>query len=338
MGNGGAGYNKFRSSNNAVIQHENLVVIRPETPTEITITSWLSSERYGKYASSHPGNEALQKLYKQEVSVTVTVQPDSKVAEQLQTAIDHAQTLLDSVTEGTGAGQYPEGTRDKLQTAITEAKALLEREDAAETEIEQKVAKITALINTIQDSQNETEALVTVKINQEAGKGMDVSKMTVKAHTAANYGYSKPAAYKNKVTALDVLVAWHAAQYKDAFKANPTDYLAVNNGFINKIYGIETYSIGICVNDQIPGSASVAEAVVSSGDSVSVFMYGDLKQYKDIYLYFENVPETIQAGEKLDLTLWGMHPMDYDERAISNRHLYRKVIPYPLLMQTAMQL
>ncbi len=180
----GAGYNKFRSSNNAVIQHENLVVIRPETPTEITITSWLSGERYGKYASSHPGNEALQKLYKQEVSVTVTVQPDSKVAEQLQTAIDHAQTLLDSVTEGTGAGQYPEGTRDKLQTAITEAKALLKREDAAETEIEQKVTEITALISTIQDSQNETEALVTVKINQEAGKGMDVSKMTVKAHTA----------------------------------------------------------------------------------------------------------------------------------------------------------
>ena len=309
----GAGYNKFRSSNNAVIQHENLVVIRPETPTEITITSWLSSERYGKYASSHPGNEALQKLYKQEVSLTVTVQPDSKVAEQLQTAIDHAQTLLDSVTEGTGAGQYPEGTRDKLQTAITEAKALLEREDAAETEIEQKVAKITALISTIQDSQNETEALVTVKINQEAGKGMDVSKITVKAHTAANYGYSKPAAYKNKVTALDVLVAWHAAQYKDAFKANPTDYLAVNNGFINKIYGIETYSIGICVNDQIPGSSTIAEALVSSGDSVSVFMYGDLKKYQDIYLYFKNVPETIQAGERVSLTLWGMHPMDYDE-------------------------
>ncbi len=309
----GAGYNKFRSSNNAVIQHENLVVIRPETPTEITITSWLSSERYGKYASSHPGNEALQKLYKQEVSVTVTVQPDSKVAEQLQTAIDHAQTLLDSVTEGTGAGQYPEGTRDKLQTAITEAKALLEREDAAETEIEQKVAEITALISTIQDSQNETEALVTVKINQEAGKGMDVSKITVKAHTAANYGYSKPAAYKNKVTALDVLVAWHAAQYKDAFKANPTDYLAVNNGFINKIYGIETYSIGICVNDQIPGSSTIAEALVSSGDSVSVFMYGDLKKYQDIYLYFKNVPENIQAGERVSLTLWGMHPMDYDE-------------------------
>ena len=310
----GAGYNKFRSSNNAVIQHENLVVIRPETPTEITITSWLSSERYGKYASSHPGNEALQKLYKQEVSVTVTVQPDSKVAEQLQTAIDHAQTLLDSVTEGTGAGQYPEGTRDKLQTAITEAKALLEREDAAETEIEQKVAEITALISTIQDSQNETESLVTVKINQEAGKGMDVRKMFVKAHTAADYGYSKPAAYKNRVTVLDVLAAWHAAQYKDAFKANPTDYLAVSGGFINKIYGIETYSFGFCVNDQIPGSASAAEAVVSSGDSVSVFMYGDLKQYKDIYLYFENVPETIQAGEKLDLTLWGMHPMDYDEK------------------------
>lgn len=56
----GAGYNKFRSSNNAVIQHENLVVIRPETPTEITITSWLSSERYG---NTHPAIRAT-KLYR----------------------------------------------------------------------------------------------------------------------------------------------------------------------------------------------------------------------------------------------------------------------------------
>ena len=308
----GAGYNKFHSSNNAVIQHENLVVIRPETPTEITITSWLSSERYGKYASSHPDNESLQKLYKQEVSVTVTVQPDSKVSEQLQTAIDNAQALLDSVTEGTGAGQYPEGTKNKLQTAITAAKALLEKENATDEEIEQKITEITALINTVQDSQNETEALVTVKINQEAGKGMNVSKMTVKAHTAANYGYSKPEAYKNKVTALDVLVAWHAAQYKDAFKENPTDYLVVSGGFISKIYGITTSSLGFYINDQIPGSATITEALVSSGDSVSVFLYGDLKTYQDIYLYFETVPETIKAGESVDLTLWGMHPAAYD--------------------------
>ena len=90
---------------------------------------------------------------------------------------------------------------------------------------------------------------------------MDVSKMTVKAHTAANYGYSKPAAYKNKVTALDVLVAWHAAQYKDAFKANPTDYLAVNNGFINKIYGIETCSF---MTDSFAVNVAVSVTSVSS--------------------------------------------------------------------------
>lgn len=308
----GAGYNKFKSSNNAIIQHENLVVIRPESPTEITITSWLSSERYGKYAASHPDNKTLQSLYKQEVSVTVTVLPESKAKDQLETAIDNAQKLLDAVTEGTGAGQYPAGTKDKLQATIKEAQELLEKEDTTDDEIQQKAAEIAKLLETIQDTQNETEATVTVKINQEAGKGMTVSKMTVKAYTAAKYGYSKPDVYKNKVTVLDVLVAWHAAQYKEAFEKAPTDYLVVNGGFVSKIYGVNTYDIGFCVNNKIPGSGTADAVVLENRDTVSVFRYGDLKTYQDIYLYFEGAPETIKAGESVSLTLWGMHPMGYD--------------------------
>ena len=69
----GAGYNKFKSSNNAVIQHDNLVTTIPEYSRQITISSLLSSEKYGKFAKDHPDNEKLQKLYRQPVSVTVTV-------------------------------------------------------------------------------------------------------------------------------------------------------------------------------------------------------------------------------------------------------------------------
>ena len=69
----GQGYNHFKSSNNAVIQHENLVVNRPESNTQITISSLLSSEKYGQFAKDHLDNAKLQKLYKQEASVTVTV-------------------------------------------------------------------------------------------------------------------------------------------------------------------------------------------------------------------------------------------------------------------------
>ena len=70
-----AGYNRYKSSVPAVIGHENLVLTMPEEETEVTITSWLSSDRYGDLAPAHPDNEKLQKLYKQEVSVTVKVVP-----------------------------------------------------------------------------------------------------------------------------------------------------------------------------------------------------------------------------------------------------------------------
>ncbi|MEI3138769.1 MAG: Ig-like domain-containing protein [Lachnospiraceae bacterium] len=307
----GAGYNKFKSSNNAVIQHENLVVIRPETPTEITITSWLSSERYGKYAASHKDNETLQKLFKQEVSVTVTVQPGIKAVDQLQTAITNAKELLGSVTEGNGAGQYPAGTREKLQAAIENAETIISSETATSDEMSKAAADLAKLVKEIQASQKTVEATVTAKINTVAGKGMDVSKMTVKADTAESYGYTKPESCKNKVTALDVLAAWHAATYGDKFKNDPTQYLVVSGGFISRIYGIDTYDVGILVNNKVPGSLTVDVAAMVTGDSVTFFRYGDTKTYQDLYLYFEGMPETVKVNEAINLTLYGVHPMKY---------------------------
>lgn len=308
----GAGYNKFKSSNNAVIQHENLVVIRPETPTEITITSWLSSERYGKYAVNHPDNETLQKLFKQEVSATVTVQPDIKAVDQLQTAITNAKELLGSVTEGNGAGQYPAGTREKLQAAIENAETIIGSETATSDEMSKAAADLANLVKEIQASQKTVEATVTAKINTVAGAGMDVSKMAVKADTAENYGYTKPESCKNKVTALDVLVAWHAATYGDKFKNDPTQYLVISGGFISRIYGIDTYDVGILVNNKVPGSSTVDVATMVTGDSVTFFRYSDTKTYQDLYLYFEGMPETVKVNEAINLTLYGSHPMKFD--------------------------
>ena len=302
----GAGYNKFKSSNNAVIQHENLVVHRPESPTQVTITSWLSSERYGQFAETHKDNKTLQKLYKQEVSVTVTVQPEIKATEQLQKAIDKLQDLLDSVTEGNGAGQYPAGTKDKLQKAIEEAEALLNSENPADADLEAKAAELTSLLDTVQATQNETEATVTVKMNTEAGKGMDVSKLTVKAYTAEKYGYKKADVNKNKITVMDALVAWHAMKYGDAFTKNPTEYLIVGeNGWISKIFGVGTSAIGFLVNNASTGSATANEACLVSGDSLSVFRYAESANYQDFYLYFEGVPETVKAKIQVAFTLFG---------------------------------
>ena len=306
-----AGYNKFKSSNNAVVAHENLVVNRRETDTQITITSLLSSELYRDAAKAHPDNTLLQKLYKQEVSVTVTIKGTKSAEANLNTQVEELKNLLDSITEGSAPGQYPAGTKDKLQAAIKEAETLLGTEGTTEEAFQAKVNEITSLLKDVQDSQNEEEATVTAKINKEAGKDMDVSKMTVKAHTAANYGYTKPEEYKNKVTVLDVLAAWHAANYGDAFKQNPTDYLKLSNGFINKIYGVETMNIGLLVNNAMPGDATADTAVVKTGDTVTVFRYSET--YQDLYLYFEGIPETVKANENISLTLYGYRPAAYPD-------------------------
>lgn len=73
-----AGWRLFRSSDPSVIAHENLVVSQPTYTTDVTITSSLSSERFGRYAE-HYGDSAfiwaddLAALAEQEVSATVTV-------------------------------------------------------------------------------------------------------------------------------------------------------------------------------------------------------------------------------------------------------------------------
>ena len=66
----------FRSSNNAVITHESLLVTKPEYDSQIKIDSLLTHSVYGKYYEKFKDNAAyagFAKFYKQPVSVTVTV-------------------------------------------------------------------------------------------------------------------------------------------------------------------------------------------------------------------------------------------------------------------------
>ncbi len=64
----------FRSSNPAVITHENLLVTRAKEHKSVTITSWLSSERYETLAEKYKDTDTrLANLINQEVSIELTV-------------------------------------------------------------------------------------------------------------------------------------------------------------------------------------------------------------------------------------------------------------------------
>lgn len=63
----------FRSTNPAVISHENLLVTRATEHKAVTIVSELSSETLGKYAARYPDNADFQALSHQAVSARLTV-------------------------------------------------------------------------------------------------------------------------------------------------------------------------------------------------------------------------------------------------------------------------
>lgn len=307
----GQGYNHFKSSNNAVIQHENLVVNRPESNTQITISSLLSSEKYGQFAKDHLDNAKLQKLYKQEASVTVTVKGTKAEGEALKAKIQEANTLLESITEGTEAGQYPEGTKDALSEAIKAAQAVSDNAEATEAQQTEAITALAKAMKDCQDSRIPQSADVTVIAGTEANTAGKTQALTVKATDAALYGYVKPEKVQAEVTVLDALADLHAAMYGDAFKAAPEDYLVVNeSGWISKSFGVTTANVSFFVNNKMPlgdsGYGSMCnEAVLNSGDVLNVFFYNDTAGYSDEYLYFDSIACDIMAKKDFILNVKG---------------------------------
>lgn len=63
----------FRSSNAQVVSHETLQVTRNKEHKAVTVTSWLSSETYGKYADRYPGDARFAALCRQPVTAELIV-------------------------------------------------------------------------------------------------------------------------------------------------------------------------------------------------------------------------------------------------------------------------
>lgn len=107
----GTPYRTFRSSNNAVIAHESLLVTKPEYDSQITIDSLLTHSVYGKYYEKFKDNDAyagFAKFYKQPVSVTVTVKgekgaPNPATQVKVTVSIDGSLATLDGFINTTGA-------------------------------------------------------------------------------------------------------------------------------------------------------------------------------------------------------------------------------------------
>ena len=304
----GAGYNKFKSSNNAIVAHENLLVTRPENSTQITISSLLSSEKYGQFAKDHPDNEKLQKLYKQEVSVTVTIKGTKASAEALLAEIESAQKLHDEMVEGTQPGEYQKGAKAALAEAITKAQAVADDKDATEAQQDAAIAALQQAVKDAKALQNAKEATVSVRINMDPGKPGKSYTLNVTSDMAAKAGFTKPEGFENTVTILDAMVAAHQKMYGDDFANDPSKYLIINGSWIQKFWGIETSAISYLLNNQSPadfnGNATFCDkSPIKAGDVVTVYQYGDTQHYSDTYLYFADSQIQQKEPSEVSLTL-----------------------------------
>lgn len=303
------GYSIFKSSNRDVIAHQNLIVTRPAQNTKLTVTSWLGSAKYGDLAKKYPNNAKLQKLYKQEVSVELTVLGKSSKKDVLSAKINEAKNLVAAISEGDKAGEYAKGTKHKLEKAIADAEAVNSDAGADAEKVEAAIKALEKAMKEANDAQNPI-AISAIVQNESNAYTNVFGGLKVSPKEAANHGYFKSEAFANKTTVLDALVAIHHEMYGAEFDENPEKYLVVpENGFINKIFGVSTSDLGYYVNNTYPvdekGMGTVANTtVLNNGDVLNIFRYFN-QDYKAIYMSFDEKNVETKASQEFSLTLKG---------------------------------
>lgn len=108
---------------------------------------------------------------------------------------------------------------------------------------------------------------------------------------------------------MDVLYAIHKELYGTDFENDPGRYLAVDNtGKINTIFKAQNPNVSYLINDKYPMDASgnmtaAHNSVVNTGDQFSIFVYADTTGWTDKYLFFQDVPSSVEAGKDFAVTL-----------------------------------
>ena len=285
-----SGYNRFKSSEPTILQHENLVLAqRPELDTQVTITSWLSSAKYAEAAANHPDNAVLKTLYKQEVSATVTVKGTKAPADFLHDAIEEAKELSEQIEEGEEPGQYPAGTKAALDEAIAAAQAVADKADATDEELN---AAIEALNKAVKDAEEKKVPVEAVEINTSiAFKGE--LKVVYEAITVGDEDND------GVLTINDALIETHKQ-----FAPNGVDDYAYEQSqwglSVAKLWGDTSYEFGYYLNDEMAMSAGDP---IDEGDDLYAWVYKKAYPDSEAYSYFDEKEIEGVEGEEVELLL-----------------------------------
>ena len=105
------------------------------------------------------------------------------------------------------------------------------------------------------------------------------------------------------LTLNDALIAAHTAYYAEGASG-----YVVQNGYVTKLWGVQSDSCGFFRNDAL--TDSVSAEIIQNGDRITAFTYYDTQYYSDRYTAFDKTSAVLAVGEEMELTLTGS---GYDE-------------------------
>jgi len=317
-------YTRFHSSNTSVIQSGfPRLLTTPERDTDVTIESYLTHKIFGKYYKKYkddPEKSALfAKLYRQKASVDLTVKGSKSNAEILSEVINDASKMIEDMVEGEGEGEYPAGTKEKLQQAITDAKAVLDNSEATDKAKKQAAAELEKAVNEAKLAQNPISEEIQVSVsNFEKANKFDFvpQEIVVWSNAAEKYGETRDidAGNAGKVTFADVVYTIHEMKYGGAFtKEDVKDYIEISNsGYFGKLFKVSTLNISYLINEDLTMTGGAFATALDDGDQVALYKYLDETNYSDLYTHFTETKKTVKEGEAFWLQIEGIgwsHPL-----------------------------
>ena len=78
------------------------------------------------------------------------------------------------------------------------------------------------------------------------------------------------------------------------------DDFASSDGYMSKLWGVNTYNVGYLVNNTAPYTLLTA---LSADDDIVAFFYLDTTDYSDLYTYFDNDSNAVSANETATFTV-----------------------------------
>ena len=274
---------------------------------ETMYTVYLSCDNYSDREYSMG---AFTENEKQNFTLRLALSPSQK--HQLETTIASANDFLATITESSDPLDWPTGTKDKLQSAIAEANAVLNNDASADSDYSNTRTSLEKTIREIKKSQNPAQETITIRYQIDRDGPTFQKTLNVSGNQALKAGYTKGNLDNYaKVNVTDALAALHQDLYGTEFASRPYDYLDTMygmEGLITKVFQNTGSHYTYRINHKNVDFMYAGTTLLSNNDILSIYpSASSTTSQTEEYLYFTQTALTTVVNTPFVLTLMGLN-------------------------------